>query len=328
MPHTPTPTEGGDARVGAFSDQEASILKSVASVSPAACRFTDREDTITTSTAASPSHAEQDPRRRAPPTTTAPGRPASTSSPAASPAASPTGAACRFSDRQAQVINSVATTGGANRRAPPRINCAAGLAFDLYYYLQHKDAEGRRPRVNVPHTVLFQQGNPTSWYFTSHKQGGVVLRRKRHHTLESHIELALCGSAKQNAKMKKRRGTPDSQQPREPSEPQESQSNHNLNQPNRQPLSQQPPGGGGHGGGGQGGGGGGPVGTLVCPATTDDDGTSRLVFDHLGDEELRTFLLQPSIVKPSFFMLQVREKWTGGERARERERERESSCSR
>ncbi len=42
-----------------------------------------------------------------------------------------------------------------------------GLIENLYHYIWSKDnLLGRRPKVNLPDTVLFRYERPAFWYFT------------------------------------------------------------------------------------------------------------------------------------------------------------------
>ncbi|KAG2497719.1 hypothetical protein HYH03_004455 [Edaphochlamys debaryana] len=46
-----------------------------------------------------------------------------------------------------------------------------GIVVGLYHYLWMKDGKGRAcPEVNIPHTIVFINGRPAVWYFTSVKE--------------------------------------------------------------------------------------------------------------------------------------------------------------
>ncbi|GAX72723.1 hypothetical protein CEUSTIGMA_g179.t1 [Chlamydomonas eustigma] len=59
-----------------------------------------------------------------------------------------------------------------------------GVVLGIYYHLWLKDHHGNSCDVNLPHTVIFHNSKPQSWYFTSLKQN--KLMKKRQSQLQSH----------------------------------------------------------------------------------------------------------------------------------------------
>ncbi|GFR40461.1 hypothetical protein Agub_g1019 [Astrephomene gubernaculifera] len=66
-----------------------------------------------------------------------------------------------------------------------------GIVVGLYHYLWMKDGKGRPcPEVNVPHTIVFTNGKPTVWYFTSGKEH-CIKRKNRANISNASITEAL-----------------------------------------------------------------------------------------------------------------------------------------
>ncbi|KAG2424059.1 hypothetical protein HYH02_015240 [Chlamydomonas schloesseri] len=71
-----------------------------------------------------------------------------------------------------------------------------GIVVGLYHYLWLKDGKGRPcPEVNIPHTIIYANGRPVVWYFTSGKDR--CIKRKHKSTISNPaINAAFAPSSK------------------------------------------------------------------------------------------------------------------------------------
>jgi hypothetical protein len=61
-----------------------------------------------------------------------------------------------------------------------------GISEDLYKLMWSKDELNFGPQINIPDTIVYKHGQPTSWYFTD--RNGRVKKKNKHNLISAKVE--------------------------------------------------------------------------------------------------------------------------------------------